>query len=71
MTDERIRLAKVREFREQEAKIRRAMRTAEFKKDAAARAAASYRLLDLYRRMAEQGYDVPKWAEKQLAQLTT
>lgn len=71
LTDERVRLSKTREFREQEAKIRRAMRTAEFKKDAAARAAASYRLLDLYRRMAEQGYDVPKWAEKQLAQLTT
>jgi hypothetical protein len=72
MTDERIRLAKVREFREKEEKIRRALRTAEFKKNPEARGAASYRLLDLYRTMMEQGYgdEVPKWARERLGTLT-
>lgn len=70
MSDERIRVAKSREFQEEEDRLRKSIRTAEFRKDAARSLVKRAELLRLYGDMVSQGFDadVPKWAKARLAQ---
>lgn len=73
MSDERIRVSKAREFQEEEGKLRKAIRTAEFKGDKARSVVKRAELLRLYETMENQGHSesVPKWARKRLESLSS
>lgn len=71
MSKDRLDISKGREFRDEEARLRTAVRRAEFKQDKAGSVLARARLLKLYEAMTQAGHggDVPKWAIARLASL--
>jgi len=71
MDDERIQSSRLREFKDEEEKLRRAVRRAEGRQDTAASLAARARLLRLYESMVQAGFeqDVPVWGREQLQKL--
>jgi len=71
LTDERLHVSKSREYQEQEGRLRKAIRSAEFKGDKAASVARRAELLKLYEDMVRMGFEaeVPRWAKDRLATL--
>lgn len=65
-TDKRIQTSVAREFADEEAKLRNAIRTAEFKDDHATSLRLRVKLLKLYEAKKRAGQKVPKWSEKYL-----
>lgn len=72
MSDERIRVSRLREYQTEETRLRSQIRTAERREDKGASVAARARLLKMYGAMLNEGLDtdVPVWARKRLAELT-
>jgi len=67
-TQDRIAVSKAREYQEEEARIRKSIRTAEFKGNKERSVAMRATLLRLYDEMLLNGFEkeVPKWAQKRL-----
>lgn len=68
---ERIETSKLREYREEEERVRRAIRRFEYQGEERESLKARARLLRLYSDMLRAGFEseVPKWAQNQLAEL--
>jgi hypothetical protein len=71
MSDDRIRLSRLREFKDKEQRLHTSLRRAEREGNVSKRSESNLSLLLLYKRMVEAGLesDVPKWAQKRLAAL--
>jgi len=69
MDEQRISSSRERELRDRENLLRTAIRRGERAGDQEAMRDAQTQLLSLYRRMTRLGYDIPNWAEDQLAQM--
>ena len=73
MSDERIKVSRLREFQEKERRLQTAIRRAERAGDTGSRAEANLRLGLLYKSMIQAGLesDVPRWARERLSDTLT
>jgi hypothetical protein len=66
-TDARIASSLKRQYADEEAKLRQAIRNAEFKKDHATSLRIRVKLMKMYESQRNAGLAIPKWAEKALS----
>jgi hypothetical protein len=72
-SEERLHSTKLREYKDKETNIRRAVAKAEREGDKSRSLAGRAKLMRLYELMAQNGYeaDTPKWARRQLGSIQT